>query len=183
MHFWLSLPPKIKEKFQKVEKNLSRLKYQWASHEVGKKKDKYQQEEQLQQLKTACQPSGELLPSSGNERISFEDLDCIPKNPGHQNNAKQTQRKVFAGSRYTRPLFLFSTISKSKDSFHRTLQVPAKQSRMVYSTGASHLHSTRTVDAQILLSRTNINKWVKGQPKKIFIKTGKQLFGNLREGL
>ncbi|KAI4242909.1 MAG: hypothetical protein L6R40_003782 [Gallowayella cf. fulva] len=142
----------LREELQKAEDDLSRFKKQWATHEAIKKRNELRHQEQLQKLEPASRASchGDPKWASGRWSEKSPNRPFAGVNGAHErareasersancrNSRRQTQRKIFAGSRHTRAL---SLLSKG-------------------GTTAG------------------------GQPKEVFLETGKQFVGDLREGL
>lgn len=129
----------LREELEKAENGLSKLKKQWAQHEAIKKRNEFRQREQLQQLRTAHRLAEGVVQRPDNVRTSLNlsegssvgsaavgqatSLDS-EGNLRHLNSIKQTQRKVFAGSKHTRTLSLLSNISALKASSNQPPHKP-----------------------------------------------------------
>lgn len=190
----------LREELQKAEEALFRLKKQWASNVVIKKKNEFRQREHLQTLKTASRTSTDLAPGPDIARPSFDVSNGPPRKssdvdrrssgdgeekPSRQNNGRQPHRKVFAPSRHTKTLSLLSTIDTAQTWPDQAMQGPMEQTEQANQGGPSSLNRSRTLMVQPCIARTetDTNISVTGQPKELFIETGKQIVGDLREGL
>ncbi|KAL8722825.1 MAG: hypothetical protein Q9225_000774 [Loekoesia sp. 1 TL-2023] len=188
----------LREELEKAENDLSKLKKQWAQHEAIKKRNEFRQQEQLQQLRTAHRlaegvvqrpndvcTSLNLLDGSAVGSAAVDQVTC-PDSEGklrHSNGIKQTQRKVFAGSKHTRALSLLSKISTLKASSNQPPHKPISQGLDARQRSASTSDETQKSNRQRLLPHAEPGEPSKGQHKEVFIETGKQLVGDLREGL
>ncbi|KAI4270572.1 MAG: hypothetical protein LQ337_006598 [Flavoplaca oasis] len=184
----------LREELQKAENDLSRLKKQWATHEAIKKRNEFRHREQLQKLGPASRSSYEGLPIRNESPLAFDPYDSSPTRSKRteqeeqvdeeqtadlQVNTRQTQRRIFAGSRHTRALSLLSKIDTTKTDL--VLQRPSPQAPHLRQKG-DPLKRNQTV-ATRKSAHSTITKASGGQPKEVFMETGKQLVGDLREGL
>lgn len=190
----------LREELQKAEESLTRLKKQWASHEVIKKRNEFRQRqrEQLQPLEPASRISLESVRTPDDARASFEVSNCTPRassdvdgrsspggeeKPRRQNSTRQMQRRVFAGSRQTKTLSLLSKIGNRRISANQATQELLNAPEPANRKGASPLKQSKTLSVQPSPGRNDTGESAKGQPKEVFIETGKQLVGDLRDGL
>lgn len=93
------------------------------------------------------------------------------------------QRKVFAGSRHTKTLSLVASCRTQGEFETQAPQEPANVVPQVSpidtrDPARNPIHAVRP-----LRPRTGTDDSIKVQPKEAFIETGKQLVGDLREGL
>ncbi|KAL8704653.1 MAG: hypothetical protein Q9201_002187 [Fulgogasparrea decipioides] len=188
----------LREELQKAEDELLRLKKQWATHEAIKKRNEFRHLQQLQQLKAASHSSRQVDRTSKNEHTSPDrrdrPLEKVPdtEQEPHINgehkakyhiSRRQIHRKVFAGSRHTRSLSLLTKFDTTRTSSQRMLQEPPPQTAPLDRTDTSSLQASFHVNTEAALAQTGAHGMTKGQPKEVFIETGKQLVGGLREGL
>ncbi|KAL8693186.1 MAG: hypothetical protein Q9218_001930 [Villophora microphyllina] len=186
----------LREELQKAEEELLKLKKQWATHEVIKKRNEFRHLEQLQQLRKAARQNFHDAESDGiNDRTSFEqrgrsfegstDADqeiqqTDGNRPSRQNSKRR--RKVFPGSRHTRSLSLLSRVDTTKtlceQSLH-TAPLPAASAGRKKSLSPKRSQQPRRKTTSVHTDRPEL---VKGE-KEVLIETGKQLVGGLREGL
>ncbi|KAL8697584.1 MAG: hypothetical protein Q9224_002239 [Gallowayella concinna] len=186
----------LREELQKAEDDLSRLRKQWATYEAIKKRNEFRHREQLQNLGPASRFTYEEDRKRVHERTSEDSsgscsagLDGGPQ-PAHRASEenvscrvskRQPQRRIFSGSRHTKTLSLLSKVGTSSHTPGQVLQEPISQA-LQSSTGTS-LKRSQTLNARPPLDRITINDSTSGQPKEVFLETGKQLVGDLREGL
>jgi hypothetical protein len=169
----------LREELQKAESDLDKLKKQWAVHEAAKKRNELRHVEQLRPLASPTKlGDGE----EGERRISLEDER---RKAMHARSAKVPQRKVFEGGRHTRTLSLLSPTSLEQrgsrlspdhggqGTLDSTTKGPPARS---YTA----MDSPRSAGLGIALPRNSANS--KGT-KDDLMNTGKQLVGDLREGL
>lgn len=172
----------LKEELERAETDLEHLKRQWALHESSKKKNEIRHIEQLRPISKSVNDTSSFNPNSllG---IAEEHERQKPPSTG----TKQSQRKVFSGSRHTRTL---SLLSPKLSSCQQTMPSPASvlptgprnavnhTSRSEISIGKSSNVTTRPVSL-----RTAVYNPVTSPPKDAILETGKQLAGDFREGL
>ncbi|KAL8897770.1 MAG: hypothetical protein Q9192_002423 [Flavoplaca navasiana] len=185
----------LSEELKKAEDDLSRLKKQWATHEAIKKRNEFRHREQLQKLGPASRSSYEGLPMRDEKPIAFDPYDTSPTRSkrteqeeqlGEEQTAdlqistRQTQRRIFAGSRHTRALSLLSKIDTTKTDL--VLQRPCPQAPHLSQKG-NPLKRSQTMTTRKSAHRTINKKASDSQPNEVFMETGKQLVGDLREGL
>ena len=173
----------LKEELQKAEVDLEKLKKQWAIHEAAKKRNELRQLEPLQPLSAplmGMDTVGDNDPASTSREQERRKLKPL--------TTRQPQRTFFSGSRHTKTLSLLSPPSSttSKPPF-RGLQPPAKTRRGT-TDGPSQFKKVPELSAAVPpsphrsndpKSRRNVN----GLPSDDIVETGKQLVGDLREGL
>ncbi|KAL8810462.1 MAG: hypothetical protein Q9200_002556 [Gallowayella weberi] len=186
----------LREELQKAEDDLSRLRKQWATHEAIKKRNEFRHREQLQKLgpttrfsygedrKRAAERTFQDSSGSSNTRADGGlqgAHGASDQNESCRVSKRQPQRKTFAGSRHTRTLSLLSKVGTSSHIPGRVLQRPTSQASPP-NTGTL-LKRSHTLNARPPPDRTIVNDSMSGQPKEVFLETGKQLVGDLREGL
>lgn len=172
----------LKEELERAETDLEHLKRQWALHEKSKKKNEIRHIEQLRPISKSVSGTSSFNPNS---------LSGIAKQHERQKPpstcTKQSQRKVFSGSRHTRTL---SLLSPKLSSCHQTIPSPAS----VLPTGPRNTvnHTSRS---EISIGKSsNVTTWpisistaaynpVTSPPKDAILESGKQLAGDYREGL
>ena len=166
----------LKEELEKAETDLTKLKKQWAIHEVTKKRNEIRHAEPLRPLKSPTKDASfPIQPSAnkdagGGKRLSIR--------------TRQPQRRVFSGGRHTRTLSLLSPISLAN---RENLPVPI--SEHVDSKKSSDMPKT----AMPRISTTPVSRNPQQQPqqqsqqqegtKEDLVHTGRQLVGDLKDGL
>lgn len=171
----------IKEELERAELELERLKRQWASHETSKKKNEIRQLEQLQPISKSVSSTNPFnsggLPGASTEHEG-RNLPSI--------NSKQSQRKVFSGSRHARALSLLSPkLSASQRMMPPPSTVPNEPKKIETRAAKSN---TVVANALTSIARPGPNKGgfkesEKAPSKDAILETGKQFVGDLREGL
>ena len=160
----------LREELHKANKDLEKLKEQWAVHEATKKKAELRHLQQLQPLNRSMLGSGTL--SSDHEPVyAIRDTD---RRKITSPRMTTSHRKVFAGSRHTRALSLLS--SKGPGS-HSDLLPQGTSPLQVDQTAAIDL----AVPAVVPESATW--NFEAGSQKDVIMETGKQLVGDFRQGL
>ena len=172
----------LKEELHKAESDLEHLKKQWAIHEASKKKDEMRHIEKLRPLASPISP---FTPE--HEKHTAQSLDQARHKAGYV-KTKQPQGKVFSGSRHIRTLSLLSPTShesdqtncprdmnRSKDSMNQRVKILARS-----ATVSDVTSPTSSSPYKSILSSTQHSK---GFPKDDLVNTGKQLVGDLREGI
>ena len=172
----------LREELERAELELQRLKKQWASHETSKKKNELRHVERLRPISKSVSSTNPLeaysLPSIGAER-NRRKLPSI--------STKQSQRKVFSGSKHTRALSLLSP----KSSTNQPMMPPPTGTMIKGSQRASKSILGSTTEPEGASMATNpsesahtpFHKTVNNQPKDAILETGKQLVGDFRIGL
>lgn len=167
----------LREDLQKAESDLEKLKKHWAVHELLKKKNEARQLEQLRPISKSVSSTS-----------SFDPNAPARTRPDHERrrslaiNTKQSQRKVFSGSRHTRTLSLLSPKGSAvlaPDSAEK--RIGNSLNRTAKSVPVLQSPATTTINR----ASTNMvpNKNFSGPPKDAILETGKQLVGDFREGL
>ncbi|KAL8793092.1 MAG: hypothetical protein Q9195_004298 [Heterodermia aff. obscurata] len=167
----------LKEELQKAEVDLEKLKKQWSIHEAAKKRNEWRQLEPLQPLNSppidvSMYGEGELA-RTGRENGPQRHKSITTRQP---------QRRVFSGSRHTKTLSLLSPKPLiPREALLSDTRASAKmrppRSKTVPDMSASIGHSSLQPDCPP--SRT----LMQGQPRDDIVETGKQLVGDIREGL
>ncbi|KAL8728638.1 MAG: hypothetical protein Q9166_005253 [cf. Caloplaca sp. 2 TL-2023] len=188
----------LREEFHKAEEDLSRLKKQWATHEAIKKRNEFRQREQLQKLEPASHSLYEEdrerdygrasldsfnRTSAESERANQEAHANGEQKANRRSRARQTQRKVFAGSRQTRALSLLSKVGTTRNTPDQMWQEHRSQIPLSNNQTSTFPKRSQTLTMGSPHKDTIQQDLTDGQPKEIFIETGKQLVGDLREGL
>ncbi|KAL8910328.1 MAG: hypothetical protein Q9171_004372 [Xanthocarpia ochracea] len=187
----------LREELLKAEDDLSRLKKQWATHEAIKKRNEFRHREQLQKLESATRSSyvecrtgnDSPAPFNSHDRPSAEierggqdeHMDGEQK-ASRLNSTRQTQRRVFSGSRHTRALSLLSRVGTTRDTSNPIFQKPSSQTPHLSQT-VIPLKRSQTLNTRQPPESATAQHAPNGQSKEVFIETGKQLVGDLREGL
>lgn len=186
----------LREDLQKAEADLSRLKKQWATHEAIKKRNEFGHREQLQKLEPASRSSYEECPTRNHGSATFDSYDRPPaetergeqgqtedeQKANYLNSTRQTQRRVFAGSRHTRALSLLSKVGTTRKASSLILQKPSSQAPHPSQT-STFLKRSQALSTRRPPHRTSARETSNEQDKEVFIETGKQFVGDLREGL
>ena len=173
----------LKEELQKAESDLVQLKKQWAVHEATKKRNEMRHVELLQSLPS---PTKAFLDDEIAARRVSRDED---RRKALYIRTKQPQRKVFEGGRHTRTLSLLSPTTMTRKTTPVGIDLGAGASQNVgtkQSVGLDQLPSstqpTRVVEDSPHYSNITARLDSKGT-KEDLVNTGKQLVGDLRQGL
>ena len=167
----------LREELQKAESELEKLKKHWAVHEMFKKKNEIRHSEQLRPISKSVSSTSSVDPTSL-ERTR----------PDHERrrslaiNTKQSQRKVFSGSRHTRTLSLLSPKGSAEQEAHSAEKGMGKPFNIIASPDTV-FESPATTTINRPSTQTVLNKNSSGPPKDAILETGKQLVGDFREGL
>lgn len=187
----------LREELQKAEDDLSRFKKQWATHEAIKKRNELRHQEQLQKLEPASRASchGDPKWASGRWSEKSPNRPFAGVNGAHErareasersancrNSRRQTQRKIFAGSRHTRALSLLSKGGTTGNTLSQVSPQPNSQASQFHHTATS-LKRSHPSNTKPLPDTSVTHDTAGGQPKEVFLETGKQFVGDLREGL
>ena len=165
----------LNEELHKAEEDLEKLKKQWATHEITKKRSEIHHTEQLRPLRAGS--NMDLHEETG------PITRCTDYN-GHRarkSRSQQTQRKVFSGSRQTRALSLLSS-----DPFNEKIQTQSHIRAASLATDeavAKPLSRSATTPAPVPTFNLAYHASSKNLPKDAILETGKQLVGDLRGGL
>jgi hypothetical protein len=168
----------LKEELAKAEIDLERLKRQWALHEATKKRNEMRHVEQLRPLKSSEAPFATEIVAQGGLGRDEE------RRKARYYRTKQPQRKVFEGSRHTRALSLLSPNSLAN---HGTSigSNPGIAELMDSKAGMRSITDPNTKRSSTPVSVTNSGE--NGQQSRgtrdDIMNTGKQLVGDLKEGL
>ena len=167
----------LREELQKAELDLKKLKKHWAVHEMFKKKNEIRHLEQLRPISKSVSSTSSVDPN----RLEKTRPDHERKRP-LAINTKQSQRKVFSGSRHTRTLSLLSpkgSIEPVPDladkGMSNSLNRIARSETVFESPAATKINRAST--------NTILKKNFSGPPKDAILETGRQLVGDFREGL
>lgn len=167
----------LKEELQKAEVDLEKLKKQWSRHEAAKKRNEWRQLEPLQPLNI---PPIDLS-MYGESELARAGTEHGPRRL-KPFTMRQPRRTVFSGSRHTKTLSLLSSkplmpgdalLSDTRAS------AKARPPRSKTAPDMSASIGTSSLQPDHPLSRT----LMQGQPKDDIVETGKQLVGDIREGL
>ena len=167
----------LKEELQKAEVDLEKLKRQWSIHETAKKRNEWRQLEPLQSLNS---PPIDLSMSGES------DLVRAGREQGQQRlkpiTTRQPQRTVFSGSRHTKTLSLLSPKPLVPgDAMLSDIRASAK-ARPPRSKTAPDM-SASLGPTSLQPDRPPSQTSIQGQSKDDIVETGKQLVGDIREGL
>ncbi|MCJ1401823.1 hypothetical protein MMC11_005040 [Xylographa trunciseda] len=158
----------LKEELQKAERDLKKLKQQWATHEAAKKRNEMRHVEQLRPLPA-------LSPTKTTEG-NFEGERRSSKEEERRNamNVRRTQshRKVFDGGKHTRALSLLSpsTLGQAKNLGRLDGSMAISKDQTIRKASG---RSATLTDVALNSNGT----------KDDLVNTGKQLVGDLKEGL
>ena len=188
----------LREELEKAELDLTKLKKQWAQQEAVKKRNEFRHQEQLRRVRTESCVVDERTHKTGSGRVSRDVFDGVLERTlspsrstppaggeklGNPVRPGQTQRKVFAGSRHTKTLSLLSRASSMKASSGQPLYKLVSQESFANQADTSASNGSRISNSQRPLSHVEPLTVTRGQPKEVFIETGKQFVGDIREGL
>ncbi|MCJ1246836.1 hypothetical protein MMC30_004045 [Trapelia coarctata] len=170
----------LKEELQKAELDLDRLKKQWAGHEATRKRNEMRQVEQLRPLASPTKV-GDLEAESERRASREEDRRRVLNA-----RAKRPQRKVFEGGRHARTLSLLSSSSSGQQKAPSVLdgatQPMQNEGRRAIPTRSATV-SGPTRGARALHDPSTMAGPLSKGTKDDLMNTGKQLVGDLREGL
>ncbi|KAL8783304.1 MAG: hypothetical protein Q9213_004738 [Squamulea squamosa] len=187
----------LREELLKAEDDLSQLKKQWATHEAIKKMNEFRHRQQLQKLEPASQsPYEEFQTRNGGPAVfdAYErpSADIEPREQEEHVDGDhkasclkitlQTQRRVFEGSQHTKALSLLSKTGTSRHTPNLVLQRPSSQAPPLSETSPP-LKRRQTLSSRRPPIHAATQAMLTGQSKEVFIQSGKQLVGDLREGL
>lgn len=160
----------IREGLQKAEEDLEKLKKHWAVHESTKRKDEPRHLQQQQPLNKLL--LGSSMPSSDHDSANAsKELDGQKIT---SSSIRYSHRKVFAGSRHTRALSLLP----SKDPRSRS-------DLLLRDNGPQQVHHAAATDtaAHAIAPKPASSSLASGPQKDVIMETGKQLIGDIRQGL
>lgn len=171
----------LREELRNAEIGLESLKQQWAMHETSKELSGIQQLGQLQHIN---KPMHNAKPINSDEHVRvFKDQE---RRRAMLMTTKNPQRKVFSGSRHTRTLSLLSPISVNNQTMPILPTVEAKGPRIAenrLSVSDSLLENSFS-SASTQRNPSSSNRYPPHElPRDAILETGKQLVGDLREGL
>ncbi|KAL9123378.1 MAG: hypothetical protein Q9187_000060 [Circinaria calcarea] len=171
----------LKEELQKAESDLETLKKQWASHEATKKKDELRHSEQLRTI---------AFPTRITRLNLMAETPCIMKDQERHKamyiQTRQPPRKVFAGSRHTRTLSLLTSTPTYYDKTTPEISMASPKSPRVGTAKWPARSATSPEFIFYPASSRDLPAMLKPStsiPKEDLVITGKQFFGDLREGL
>ena len=188
----------LREELQKAEQDLSKLKKQWAAHEVIKKRNEFRHLEQLRQLKTAdlisCEEGkNDHLGTTSPNRHHLSSKDGLEteqpvqaageKDHHPRCGRTQNQRKIFAGSRHIRSLSLLANIDTTRSSCEEASQTSPLQVSLMEPCESLFSPRDRLARRQLASTKDNKSEYENENPQEVFIETSKQLVGGLRDGL
>ena len=159
----------LKEDLHKAESDLTKLKSQWTHHEVLRKKQEIQQQAQpLRSIKSPAQSISLMQEVKGNGGLATRRSTVT--------RTKQTQRKVFEGGRHTRALSLLSPTSMAnRGSMSGHIEVHTEGPRVKLGP---KIAIPRVSTTPVHANQQNLDT-----PKEDIVATGKQIMGDLKEGL
>jgi hypothetical protein len=159
----------LREELDKAESDLSKLKRQWAIHEATKKRNEIRHTEPLRPLKS---PNEDFKFPPQAEAKSAREKE---KRRSIHVKTKSTQRKVFEGGRHTRALSLLSPTSLvNRGSVAAPVDI-ANVERDIERVPHTAIPKVSTMPVQARMQQRGT--------KEDIVSTGKQLVGDLREGL
>ena len=160
----------LREELHKADEDLEKLKKQWTVHEAAKGKDELRRLQQLKPLKKSL-----LEPSmSSLDLCSAHASREMARRKIPPSSIKPSHRKVFAGSRRTHTLSLLS----SEDS-------GSHSGLVLRGNGPSQFHQAAACDVALptTVAKSSSLDVASGPQKDAIMETGKQLMGDLRQGL
>ena len=171
----------LKEELERAESDLERLKRQWASYETSKKMNEIRHVEQLRPISKSVSSANSFNPDGlpgASKELAGRKVPSI--------HSKQSQMTVFPGSRHTRALSLLSpklsvnqlTISPSTT----VLDEPRKVENGAAKYNAVVANALTPI-VRPVSNKAGLKESEKAPSKDIFLETGKQFVGDLREGL
>ena len=169
----------LREELKKAEGELGRLKSQWATHEVSRKRNELRHIEPMRPLVQATR--------SGDLRLDpIADLNTTPQVEPRVGKRNSAPRKVFSGSKHTRTLSLLSpplpqTDSKPSGSHPSATSISQKPWESDNKVGG--LPSLREASPVVVKQPTLVRQSTAGFPTEDLVNTGKQLVEDLRDGL
>ena len=167
----------LKEELQKAEADLEKLKTQWSIYEAAKKRNEWRQLEPLQPLNS---PPVDLN-IYGESELGRAGREQGPRRLKSA-TTRLPQRTVFSGSRHTKTLSLLSPKplipgDASLSDTRASAKARPPRSKTALDISAPMRHSS--LQPNLSPSRTS----VQGQSREDIVETGKQLVGDIREGL
>ena len=170
----------LKEELQKAEGDLDKLKQQWATHEAAKKKNEMRHIEQLRPLPVLSPTKSTAGDAGGERKSSREEERRKAMNP----RRPQSHRKVFEGGKHTRALSLLSpsTLGQAKNHVVFNGSLTNRKDQTIRKASGRSATMTEATLIPIGLPSTAAALNSKGT-KDDLVNTGKQLVGDLREGL
>ena len=170
----------LKEELQKAESDLDKLKKQWAAHEASRKRNEMRHVEQLRPLASPTK-AGDLEPEVERKASREEERRRVLNA-----RTKRPQRKVFEGGRHTKTLSLLSPTSmgqrKVRDGLDGATQLLPNEEKREVPTRSATVSGTTRGTRSLNAPSTMVAPPSKGT-KDDLMNTGKQLVGDLREGL
>lgn len=167
----------LRQELRKAESELEKLKKHWAVHEIFKKKNEIRNFVQLRPISKSVSSTSSVDPTSLERTRSDHE-----RRRSLAINTKQSQRKVFSGSRHTRTLSLLSpkgSASLEADSAEKGMGKPFN----IIASPDTVFKTSATTTINRPSTQTVLNKNSSGPPKDAIFETGKQLVGDFREGL
>ena len=169
----------LREELQKAEGELRRLKLQWATHEASRKKDELRHVEPMRPLVSPTRLRDLRRDSEVNEYTNQQAKPGIGKR-------KWAPRKVFSGSRHTRTLSLLSPPLSQIDSNPSEKQLSETQDppkSLKNNKKMGRLPDLKEASPIVIKQPTFARQNTGGFPTEDLVNTGKQLVGDLRDGL
>jgi Domain of unknown function (DUF4048) len=171
----------LKEELRRAEDDLTRMKNQWATHEMYKKQQQTRRVLPLQPLRTNLS----LLDGSDDELD--ESQQALQREMDRRKvllgGVRSSGRKVFSGSRHTRALSLLSP-DKGNTPIPFTMESTGKKLSPPYNPRSALERSSTTPD--MLIHPTNnkggdIFNEIAGVPKDALFTAGKQMMGDMKD--
>lgn len=164
----------LREALRQAEVELDRLKRHWASHEALKKRAEVRRVQTLQPLShnlSSLETSEDDV--DGSSQWMQKEME---RRKALLTGIKSSNRKVFSGSKHTRTL---SLLSPDKSNFTQPFPQPGDLRSSEENPYRSPTHTTQPG----LNPREEALSQLEGQPKDIILKTGKQMVGDIKDGL
>lgn len=181
----------LKEEVQKAEKDLKRLKSQWASHEAHKKRNEARNIAKLQPLITTSPAPNRQTDADGSSTSLQQENE---RRRALLAGPRASSRTVFSGSRHTRALSLLSPTGNSGAgaiSQHDATGEDSLQKRSLEGSQLQHrpLLASRASTTPDLISEAAAGpegKFDLGDPgidREMLLKTGRKMALDFKDGL
>ncbi|MCJ1293632.1 hypothetical protein MMC34_005187 [Xylographa carneopallida] len=170
----------LREELQKAEGDLDKLKQQWATQEAAKKRNEMRHIEQLRPLPVLSPIKMSTAEAGSEGKNSREEERRKAMNVRQQ----KPHRKVFEGGKHTRALSLLSpsTLGQAKSHARFDGNRSGRKDLTIRKASGRSATMTETTSKPIALAGTTTELNSKGT-KDDLVNTGKQLVGDLKEGL
>jgi Domain of unknown function (DUF4048) len=168
----------LREDLRRAEEELDRLKKHWAKHELNKKGHEPRRSVQLQPIKTnfaVSTPTQSQEPEDAQQKLQRE----LDRRRALASATRQSNRRMFSGSRHTRTLSLLSPDKGSElpNFTDSPFKKPAARIPIERAATTPELqpvpHSPTKEDLFADLT---------GVPREAILRTGKQMVGDIKDG-